>query len=145
MIHYDIWFNFRDGLVETDSLGVIFRFLEQLRSEGSIADFQLLRNSGAPPKSKMLNYQALIEFRDEAQFSAAFSAQAARGIHTGLHGLVMDMVSDFQIEILKEIDGPGENPSELIAELDRRMEEYRKDPTQVTDWEAIKARISGSV
>jgi len=30
-----------------------------------------------------------------------------------------------------------------IAELDRRMEEYRKDPTQVTTWEAIKQRTPG--
>ncbi|PZR71996.1 MAG: addiction module protein [Chthoniobacterales bacterium] len=30
-----------------------------------------------------------------------------------------------------------------IAELDRRMAAYRKDPTQVTTWEAIKARILG--
>lgn len=32
---------------------------------------------------------------------------------------------------------------EQIAELDRRMEAYRKDPTQVTTWEAIKARVLG--
>jgi putative addiction module component (TIGR02574 family) len=31
-----------------------------------------------------------------------------------------------------------------IAELDRRMEAYRKDPTQVTTWEGIKDRILGS-
>jgi putative addiction module component (TIGR02574 family) len=30
---------------------------------------------------------------------------------------------------------------EQIAELDRRMEEYRKNPTQVTTWEDIKERI----
>ena len=40
---------------------------------------------------------------------------------------------------------PDEVPvtSEQIAELDRRMEAYRKNPTQVTTWEAIKARILG--
>lgn len=31
----------------------------------------------------------------------------------------------------------------LIAELDRRMEAYRKDPSQVTTWEAAKARLLG--
>ena len=29
---------------------------------------------------------------------------------------------------------------ELIAELDRRMEACRKDPAQVTTWEAVEAR-----
>jgi putative addiction module component (TIGR02574 family) len=33
---------------------------------------------------------------------------------------------------------------EEIAELDRRMEEYRQAPTKVTTWEAIKQRIFGS-
>ena len=32
---------------------------------------------------------------------------------------------------------------ERIAELDRRMEEYRRDPSQVTTWEAIQRRILG--
>ena len=32
---------------------------------------------------------------------------------------------------------------EQIAELDRRMEEYRRDPDQVTSWEAIQQRILG--
>jgi putative addiction module component (TIGR02574 family) len=31
-----------------------------------------------------------------------------------------------------------------IAELDRRMAEYHKDPTQVTTWEAIRQRVLGS-
>ena len=41
---------------------------------------------------------------------------------------------------------PDEIPAtpEQIAELDRRIAAYRKDPTQVTTWEAIKARIMGS-
>jgi putative addiction module component (TIGR02574 family) len=34
--------------------------------------------------------------------------------------------------------------SEELAELDRRMEDYRKDPTKVTTWEAIQQRLLGS-
>ena len=33
---------------------------------------------------------------------------------------------------------------EQIAELDRRMEAYRNDPTRVTTWETIRARVLGS-
>jgi putative addiction module component (TIGR02574 family) len=32
---------------------------------------------------------------------------------------------------------------EHIAELDRRMADYRKDPSRVTTWEAIQQRILG--
>jgi putative addiction module component (TIGR02574 family) len=35
-------------------------------------------------------------------------------------------------------------PPEHIAELERRMEEYRRDPTKVTSWEAAKKRILAS-
>lgn len=40
---------------------------------------------------------------------------------------------------------PSEVPvsREQIAELDRRMEAYRRDPSQVTTWESIKGRILG--
>jgi len=60
----------------------------------------------------MLRFQALIEFRDETQFSAAFSAQVASGIHTGLHGRVMAQVSDFRIEVFKQI--AASNPPAAI-------------------------------
>ena len=33
---------------------------------------------------------------------------------------------------------------EQIAELDRRMDAYRRDPIQVTSWEALQQRILGS-
>ena len=32
---------------------------------------------------------------------------------------------------------------ELIAALDRRMEADRRDPTQITTWEAVKTRLPG--
>jgi putative addiction module component (TIGR02574 family) len=40
---------------------------------------------------------------------------------------------------------PSEVPvsREQIAELDRRMEAYRRDPSQVTTWEDIKGKILG--
>ena len=34
--------------------------------------------------------------------------------------------------------------SAQIAELDHRMEEYRKDPSCTTNWEAIKQRVLGN-
>jgi putative addiction module component (TIGR02574 family) len=32
---------------------------------------------------------------------------------------------------------------EHLAELDRRMAEYRRNPSNVTSWETIKARVLG--
>jgi hypothetical protein len=110
MVHYNIWFDFRSGVEEVDGLGIIKTFLSELYDAGSIAGFQLLKNSGDAARTKMLRFQALIEFRDDAQFSAAFSAQAARGIHTGLHGRVMNLVADFRIEVFKQLFASGPLP-----------------------------------
>ncbi len=103
MIHYNVWFRFRSNVQETEGLAVIHAFLGELRLAGDVSGFQLFKNSGAAAKTKLLPFQALMEFRDDTQFSAAFSAQAARGIHTGLHGQVLSLVSDFQIEVFRQL------------------------------------------
>jgi hypothetical protein len=103
MIHYNVWFRFRDDVDETEGLAIIQAFLGELHLAGGVAGFQLLKNSGDAAKTKMLPFQALIEFRDNAQFSTAFSAQAARGIQTGLHGQVMSLVRDFRIEVFTQL------------------------------------------
>ncbi len=40
---------------------------------------------------------------------------------------------------------PSEVPvsREIVAELDRRMEQFRQNPDQFTTWEVVKARILG--
>lgn len=110
MIHYNVWFSFRGNVEETEGLAAIHAFLGELHSADSVAGFQLLKNTGAAAKTQMLPFQALIEFRDDAQFSAAFPAQAARGIHTGLHGRVLSLVSDFRIEVFKQLVASNSAP-----------------------------------
>jgi hypothetical protein len=103
MIHYHIYFSLRDPEVEQEAVSIIRQFLAGLREAGAIAGFRLLRNGGGPPKSALLPLEALVEFRDPNQFSSAFATQAAQGIHTGLHGRVMELVSKFQVEVFHEI------------------------------------------
>ena len=109
MILYSIWFDLQNDSDHTEDLSAVREFLSGLYAAGSIADFHILKNSGTAAKTKMLQYQALIEFCDDAQFSAAFSAQAASGIHNGLHGRVMSLVSDFRIAVFKQITASGDS------------------------------------
>jgi hypothetical protein len=78
-------------------------FLRELHQQGSVSDYRLLRNCGDPAKSKMLPLQALIQFRDDAQFATTFAAQATRGIHSGEHGRIMAIVSEIQIEVFRQV------------------------------------------
>ena len=53
----------------------------------------------------------------------------------------------FVSELWNDLEAhPTEVPvsREIIAELDRRMEEFRQHPDQFTTWEVVKTRILGS-
>jgi hypothetical protein len=109
MIHYNVWFNLRSGVNETEGLAIVREFLCEFYDAGSIAGFRLLRNGGAEAKTKMPKFQALIEFHDDTQFQAAFRDQAARGIHAGMHGRMIPMVSDFRAELFEQIAASAES------------------------------------
>ena len=52
----------------------------------------------------------------------------------------------FVSELWNDLEAnPSEVPvsREIIAELDRRMEEFRRQPDNFTTWEAVKERILG--
>ena len=105
MIHYHVWFSLKPGSDAREGLSAVHSFLNDLLRAGEISGFHLLENRGRPPKSKLQPFHAMIEFRDDAQFGAAFAAQAKKGIHDGAHGRVLSSVAEFQIEVFKEIAG----------------------------------------
>jgi putative addiction module component (TIGR02574 family) len=45
-------------------------------------------------------------------------------------------------ELLSRDDGWQELSPEIIAELDRGLEDYRRDPSTGRTWEQVKARIA---
>ena len=45
-------------------------------------------------------------------------------------------------DLLAKDDAWDELSPEIISELDRRMEEYRSDPSTGRTWEQVKARIA---
>lgn len=61
---------------------------------------------------------------------------------------IRDLTVEEQVELAHELwdlieNGSGEfvlSP-EWAAELDRRIAEYERDPTQVTTWEEVKKRL----
>jgi putative addiction module component (TIGR02574 family) len=46
------------------------------------------------------------------------------------------------VELLAADDGWQSLSPEVIAELDKRMEEYRRDPSTGRTWDQIKAKIA---
>ena len=52
----------------------------------------------------------------------------------------MTLYCELQDLVIEENDLITPDP-ELIAELDRRMEEYRKDPSTAKPWSEVRARL----
>jgi putative addiction module component (TIGR02574 family) len=53
----------------------------------------------------------------------------------------------FVSELWNDLEAhPSDVPvsQDIIAELDRRMEHFRKNPEEFTTWEAVKERVLGS-
>ncbi len=102
MLHYHVWFDLKPDVAEAHGLQVIRDFMASLTEHGAGCTSQLLRNRGAPPRSQLGRFHALFVFPDDATFQTAMKAQAQRGIHTGPHGAVVEVVSNFHVEIFDE-------------------------------------------
>lgn len=111
MIHYHVWFNLKETVSEASGLATITRFLKKLCAEDEAASFQLLSNKGSPPRSKLARYQALIRFTDDAQLGSAMKKQYEQGLHSGGHGEVMDVVTDFHVEIFSLLNDMLADPA----------------------------------
>ena len=53
----------------------------------------------------------------------------------------LQLAEELYGEALKEL--PHLSDDEIHAELERSADEYRRDPTSVSDWQTVKARILG--
>lgn len=107
MVHYHVWFNLKPGVSESAGLSIVSRYLVDLCAKAESAAFQLLKNSGSPPRSKLPQYHALVEFRDFEQLGSAMKNQEERGVHRGAHGRVVDVVCDFHVEIFTHLTAPS--------------------------------------
>ena len=52
----------------------------------------------------------------------------------------VELISELWAEIDHSVDPREVNPA-IVAELERSMEEYRRDPSRHTTWAAVKSRI----
>ena len=114
MLHYNVWFSFKDGVDEQHGLTVVAEFLRELCASDEIATFRLLRNTSGAPRSKLPKFQALVEYPDAAALGRSMKAQHTRGIHAGAHGKVVEIVSDFRVEVFTVIDTPPSRPTTSV-------------------------------
>ena len=56
VIHYNVWFSFREGTDEADGLMRVRAFLGDAKARRVITDFALLRNRASPGKTRLSNF-----------------------------------------------------------------------------------------
>jgi hypothetical protein len=106
MIHYNVWFSFRDGTSESDGLTRVRAFLDDLRQRSQVDGFRLLRSRAKPGQTRLAPFHAVIEFVDQEQFDAAFRDVETTGAHAGRHGLMIENVDIFIVETFEELAQP---------------------------------------
>lgn len=106
MIHYNVWFSFKDGTSESDGLTRVRAFLDDLRQRGRVDDFKLLRSRARPDQTRLARFHAVIVFVDQDQFDAAFRDVETTGAHAGSHGLMIENVDTFIVETFEELTEP---------------------------------------
>jgi hypothetical protein len=103
MIHYSVWFSFADG-VDTDAeLLKVRDCLEELLRQGKCASYRLLRKRQGLSNNQLPPLQAVLEFVDEEQFSAPFRDVRSAGVRNGLHGRMIENVSQMIVDTFEDI------------------------------------------
>jgi hypothetical protein len=116
MIHFNAWFNLKPGVPEAEGIAAVARFLGGVSEVGDVAGFQILVNKAGPPTSKLPRYHALVRYRDDAHFAEAMRNQVQRGIHSGPHGRMTNVITDFHVEVFSSLGAPVSAPQEgLLA------------------------------
>ncbi len=103
MIHYHVWFSLKPEVGEEEGLRLAHAVVAELKGRGVLSRGVVLKNMGSPPKSRLARYHALFEFADDAQMTLAFAGKREEGIRQGPHGRLMESVSEFHVEVFKEV------------------------------------------
>ena len=117
MIHYNVWFALQEGVGEESGLGIVDGFLRELCAAGEVSAYRLLKNTSEGARTKLPRYHAVIEFDDDEALSKAMKDQAARGIHTGGHGQIIGVVSEFRVEIFRVLTPEPTGATKYACEI----------------------------
>jgi hypothetical protein len=99
MLHYNVWFSFKEGVEEKVELNKVTTFLDDLMNSGKIENYRILKTRSKEGAALISKYHAPIEFKDDEQFNQAISGVSKIGVHSGLHGIMIGKVKDFKVEV----------------------------------------------
>ena len=102
MIHYNVWFSFKDGTDESVELAKVNGFLGDLKARHLLHDYTLLRHRAGAGTTRLARFQASIRLADD-QFQSPFQHVVTTGVHSGAHGIMIENIDTFIVEIFEEL------------------------------------------
>ena len=95
MIHYNVTFSFKEGVVHEHGLRRVAEFLNDLKDRALIHGFEMTRHDDS-------QHFVGIQFLDREQFNRPFKEVADIGIHAGAHGFMIENVANFSVDIIED-------------------------------------------
>jgi hypothetical protein len=104
---YNIWFNLKPGVRDTDFCDHLHAYLGHLQAEKKIEGYRIMRQKLGLSAVRLGEFHVLIETTDLAQLERAFSHVASRrGEVEGLHAAVNQQVTDFNAALYRDFPDP---------------------------------------
>lgn len=104
---YQIWCNLKPGVRDHEFVPQLTRYLEQLRSDGKIEGFRVLRAKLGLTPRELREFCIMLEVKDLAQLDAAFNQVATRADPVeSLHHAVNSRVQDVMFALYRDFPDP---------------------------------------
>ncbi|HKY22834.1 MAG TPA: DUF6614 family protein [Vicinamibacterales bacterium] len=102
MIHYNVWFSFKPGTVESDALAKVHECLGDLKARQLLQDYTLFRHRTDLGPVTRAPFHAVIALTAE-QFPLPFQHVIQTGVHSGRHGQMIENVDTFIVEVFEDL------------------------------------------
>jgi len=110
---YHIWCDLKPGQRDLEFTGHVSRYLGQLKTDGLIADFRLMRRKLGFGSPGLGEFHVMIETKDLAQLDRAFQAVSSRTDPVeSFHQAVNSRVDNFRAALYRDFPDPHRRAGE---------------------------------
>ena len=104
---YNLWFDLKAGVRDTEFCDVLASYLGALQARGDIAGYRVSRRKLALAPADLGEFHVVIEVDDLAQLDRAFGSVSARSNPIeGLHAAVNQQVRGFRAALYRDFPDP---------------------------------------
>lgn len=98
MVSYNVFFSPRAGVDEERVVACAHRLLDDLRAQGKLHDYRILRVTNTASFDALPRFQVIADYESQQKLeeSLQFMRQPGR-VKSGAHGELVELVTDFKV------------------------------------------------